>query len=114
MCGKRWIALLGLACLIGAAVWAQDDPRSLLTQRTARWEHEANLESDKETFGAEHNPTGNPIGGGEWYKDIITRGDYTVRTFDELRDALGKAREGQVVFIPGDYGGRAELTVTED
>jgi len=108
MCGTRCIALLGLACPIGAAVWAQDDPRSLLTARTARWEHEANLEGDEEHFGAEHNPTGNPIGGGEGYNGIITKGDYTVRTFEELRGALENAKEGQVVFVPDD----AEIDMT--
>jgi len=81
---------------------AQEDPRGLLTPRTARWEHEVKLEGDEETFGAEHNPTGDPIGGGEGYKDIITKGNYTVRTFEELRNALEKANTGQVVFIPGD------------
>ena len=76
--------------------------RSVLIERTARWEHEAGLEGDEERFGAEHNPTGDPIGGGEGYKDLITSGEHTVRTFEELRSALETAKEGQVVFIPGD------------
>ena len=105
-------SLLVTLCACGTARAAQ---RSVLTERTARWEHEANLEGDEEHFGAEHNPTGNPIGGGEGYKDIIARGDYTVRTFDELRDALGNAKEGQVVFIPGDVEidmtGRKRLSI---
>ena len=76
--------------------------RPVLTDRTAKWEHEAGLEGEKETFGAEHNPTGNPVGGGEGYSDILTRGDYTVRALDGLREALAKAKAGQVVFVPGD------------
>ena len=89
--------------------------RPVRTSRTARWEHEAALEGDVETFGAEGNPTGNPIGGGEGYSDIVTRGHYTARTLDELRDALKQATAGQVVFLPGDVeldlGGQRALTV---
>jgi len=100
---------------VHAAEQAAFAHRPVLTERTARWEHEANLEGDEEHFGAEHNPTGNPIGGGEGYKDIITQGDCTVHTFDELRDALEKAKQGQVVFIPDDVEidmtGRAKLSI---
>ncbi len=82
--------------------------QAVLTSRTARGEHEAKLEGDEEHFGAEHNPTGNPIGGGEGYDDILTSGDFTVRTSAELREALEQARAGQVVFIPG--GGEIDMT----
>ena len=99
----------------GGSVWGQDALRPVLTTRTARWEHEAGLEGDEEHFGAEHNPTGNPIGGGEGYNDIIAEGDYTVRTLDELRAALGEAKERQVVFIPDgveiDMSGCAKLSI---
>jgi len=104
------------ACATASAAEQAGSPqRPVLTERTARWEHEANREGEEEHFGAEHNPTRNPIGGGEGYKDIITKGDFTVRTFDELRDALEKAKEGQVVFIPGnveiDMTGRTRLSI---
>jgi len=54
----------------------------------------------EETFGCEANPTGNPIGGGEGYTDILTSGDYTVTTKEELLDALKNAKAGQVIFVP--------------
>jgi len=54
----------------------------------------------EETFGCEANPTGNPIGGGEGYEPILTSGDFTVTTRDELLAALGQAQPGQVIFLP--------------
>lgn len=72
------------------------------TDRSPRWEHEAGLESGPETFGAEHNPTGNPIGGGAGYADRVARRDHTARTYDELRQALEEAQAGEVVFLPDD------------
>ncbi len=61
--------------------------------------------SAAETYGAESNPTGNPIGGGAGYSDIYTqndpRVDYVVRTLAELRSALSTATAGDVIFIPG-------------
>jgi len=95
------IVALALAALCGCAPPTHHVP-PVLTARTARWEHEAGLEGDKETFGAEHNPTGNPIGGGKDYSDILTRGHHTVRTFAQLRDALATATKGQAVFVPAD------------
>ena len=54
-----------------------------------------------ETFGCEANPTGNPIGGGEGYQPIFTKGDPTATNAQEFLDALKRAKPGQVVFIPG-------------
>jgi hypothetical protein len=53
-----------------------------------------------ETFGCEANPTGDPIGGGAGYRDIKTKGDFTVNTLAELLDALKQAKAGQTIFIP--------------
>jgi len=53
-----------------------------------------------ETFGCEANPTGDPIGGGEGYRDILTAGDFTVTTAEELLAAFKQAQAGQVVFVP--------------
>jgi hypothetical protein len=50
-------------------------------------------------YGAEANPTGNPIGGGSGYSNIITSGDYSVRTREELLAALKSAQAGQVIYI---------------
>lgn len=54
-----------------------------------------------EVYGAQPDDVG-PIGGGKGYKRIVTRGDFTARNLDQLLDALGKAKKGQTVFIPGD------------
>ena len=64
------------------------------------------IEGCEETFGAEPNPTGNPIGGGPGYRDIVcetdTDGDYRVSTGEELLDALALAESGEVICIAGD------------
>jgi len=58
-----------------------------------------------ETFGAEPNPTGNPIGGGTGYTRIISETDadvtYSVSTRDQLLSALKSAQPGEVVFVQG-------------
>jgi hypothetical protein len=54
---------------------------------------------EKETFGAEANPTGNPIGGGKGYQRLIVRCDYVVKTLKELLAALKEANAGQVVYV---------------
>ena len=59
--------------------------------------------SATETFGAESNPTGNPIGGGPGYSEIYTQKDprvtAVVATKDQLLSALGSARAGDVIFV---------------
>ena len=56
-------------------------------------------------FGAEANPTGNPIGGGAGYTRIISETDsrvkYVVSTASQLIAALKSAKSGEVVFIKG-------------
>jgi len=54
----------------------------------------------KETFGAEANPTGSAIGGGEGYSRAVRRGDFRAGTAAELIAALAKAAAGQVVYVP--------------
>ncbi len=53
------------------------------------------IEKEEETFGAEPNPTGDPIGGGKGYRRLASRGDFEVRTSEELLVALKKAKAGQ-------------------
>jgi hypothetical protein len=65
-----------------------------------------------ETFGCEANPTGNPIGGGEGYTDILTTGDFLVTTAEELLEALKEAKPGQVAFVPD--GTEIDLTGHRD
>jgi hypothetical protein len=50
-------------------------------------------------YGAESNPTGNPIGGGHGYQQVFTSGDHTVSTADELLDALAKVKAGEVIYV---------------
>ena len=72
-----------------------------------------------ETYGADPNPTGNPIGGGAGYTRIILQTDpsvkYVVTTKDQLRTALNSATAGQVVFIPStaniDISGEPSFTI---
>ena len=59
------------------------------------------LEIDGVVYGAKPDEHG-PIGGGDGYTNIVTGGDYAVKDLDSLLDALSKATEGQVVFIPGE------------
>jgi len=53
-----------------------------------------------EVFGHEANPTGDPVGGGAGYRNILTKGDFTVTTAEELIAALKKAQAGQVIYVP--------------
>lgn len=70
-----------------------------------------------EQFGSAANPTGDPVGGGEGYRDIFDTGDFVVRTAAELTAALKAAGPGQVVFVPDgveiDLTGRVGLTLGE-
>jgi hypothetical protein len=59
------------------------------------------IEIDGTVYGAKPDERG-PIGGGDGYADIITKGDYTVKDLDALLNALAKAKAGQTVFIPGE------------
>jgi len=49
---------------------------------------------DPNTFGAEPNPTGDPIGGGNGYRRVVAQGDYHVKTLGDLVAALEKAKAG--------------------
>jgi hypothetical protein len=54
---------------------------------------------ENETFGCESNPAGKPIGGVAGYIDGISKIDYRVATYDELQDALKRARAGEIIYI---------------
>ncbi len=99
------------------AVILRDDPGPVLTSRTPRWELEADLEGGDETFGAEGNPTGDPIGGGEGYSRLCSGGDHVARSYEEVAIAFEEARAGEAVFVPADaeidMGGREALTIPE-
>lgn len=55
-------------------------------------------EAEPETFGAAPDALG-PIGGGKGYTKLVAKGDFHVKTEDELVDALAKAKPGQVVYV---------------
>jgi len=59
------------------------------------------IEEKGEIYGAKADERG-PIGGGEGYRGIVTKGDYRVTGLDELVAALGKAQAGQVVLVAGE------------
>ena len=71
------------------------------------------------TFGAESNPTGNPLGGGTGYLRIISETDppvkYVVSSREQLITALKNAKSGEVVFVKGnaaiDMTGMASVTI---
>lgn len=74
----------------------------------AKLKVEAKAAVAKESFGAEVNPTGDPIGGGKGYRRFVTKGDYRVKTLEELLGALKQAKAGQVVYVDD----KAEIEVT--
>ncbi len=45
-------------------------------------------------------PYQTPLGGAEYQGKIYTTGDYVVTTDDQLKAALKRAKEGEVIFIP--------------
>lgn len=57
------------------------------------------VEIQNTIYGAKPDESG-PTGGGEGYNSIFTKGDYTVRTVDDLLSALSQSTAGQVIFIP--------------
>ena len=80
----------------------------------------SSLSATSECYGAEAcNPTGNPIGGGAGYTDIILQTDarvkYVVTTAAGLKSALASARSGEVVFVPStatiDLTGSSSITI---
>lgn len=59
------------------------------------------VEIDNTIYGAVADRLG-PVGGGNGYENVITKGDYIVKDLDALLEALSKAKTGQVIFIPGE------------
>jgi len=75
---------------------------------TAQVAGSAELGKEKQTFGAEANPAGSPIGGGKGYKRPVSDFDFRVSSAEELIAALAKARSGQVVYVADE----AEIDLT--
>ncbi|HYH55442.1 MAG TPA: hypothetical protein VD772_02455, partial [Anseongella sp.] len=56
---------------------------------------------NNKVYGAKPDERG-PVGGGDAYADILSKGDYIAEDMDSLLGALSKARAGQVIFLPGE------------
>ncbi|HSA59671.1 MAG TPA: hypothetical protein VLJ37_08300 [bacterium] len=65
---------------------------------------------DPETYGAESNPTGDPIGGGKGYSRIVSAADASivVKTKKELLAALSAMGSGGIVYISD--GAKIDMT----
>jgi hypothetical protein len=79
-------AILALFCVISSCVAADEQT----------W-----VEIDNVVYGARPDERG-PIGGGNGYANIITKGDYAAGDLDSLLEALSKVKSGQTVFIPAE------------
>jgi len=62
---------------------------------------QTSIERNGVRYGADDDARG-PIGGGAGYVDVVTTGDVTVHSIDELLAALTDAKAVQTIFIPGD------------
>jgi len=61
---------------------------------------EANADTEPaQVFGAEPNPTGDPIGGGTGYRRTVAKPEHVVRTAEELLAALARGRSKDVVYV---------------
>ncbi len=75
---------------------------------SSNWCGHLSAQIEKETFGAEANPTGDLIGGGKGYRRFVTRFDYHAKTLEELLAALKQAQAGEVVYVDD----KAEINLT--
>jgi len=89
-------ACLVVLCLLAMTVW-----------RPSAYVYADQQSQDKkwvniggEIYGARPAQLG-PIGGGKGYTKIVTKGDYTVSTLNELLAAMEKAKSGEVVYVVG-------------
>lgn len=102
------ILLLTTALAWGQADRPDSDPMPTPAQLGQTW-----VELDGEAYGAVPDSLG-PIGGGEGYAYIITGGDYTVGTPEELMAALAVAQPGEIIYLKptGDFDFTTLLYVT--
>ena len=121
MAGEKWMPKVAGACVAALCALGAAD-RSLAADIT--WDQAQELlrsgeglskpltlgapVENPDAYGAEANPTGSPIGGGRGYRRILTSGDYTVASRQELLDSLEQAKAGQVVYVKPD----AEIDLT--
>jgi hypothetical protein len=88
---KLSLAVMVIILLLGATSFVQASPAQ-------------GDETVVPAYGAEANPTGNPIGGGDGYVSphgyTQATADYVVTTVTQLSTALSSATAGQVIWIP--------------
>src|SRR5690606_23695098 len=73
-------------------------PQSLVTSKANdSWWKVIN----NQTYGAKADDQGF-IGGGKDYTRVVKTGNYIVKNFNQLQEALKIAKRGDVIFIPGD------------
>ncbi len=83
---KRVLTVLVFICIASSFVIANE----------AMW-----VEIDGLVYGAKADERG-PIGGGDGYANVVTKGDFCVTDLDGLLEALSKVKSGQTVFIPAE------------
>jgi hypothetical protein len=114
----RVCMIVMLLAALGAAATAQDMPPwirgDMAPPPTPEQVGQTWIEIDGEIYGAVPGDLG-PIGGGEGYRRIITEGDYTVSTVEQLLESLAAAQPGQVVYVePGFYDVTTLVYAEED
>jgi hypothetical protein len=83
-------AIIAGACTVVCGAWpavGSDEPTWVTINGTV--------------YGARPDARG-PIGGGDGYTRLVTKGDFTAKDLDELLAALAKAKKGQTVFVPAE------------
>jgi hypothetical protein len=85
---KVSLAMMVLILLLGATSFVQASPAQ-------------GAETVVPAYGADANPTGNPIGGGVGYTHIIdsSTAKYVVSTKSQLLSALASATSGQIIYV---------------
>jgi hypothetical protein len=99
---KLPVAVMAVILLLAAASLVQTAPRIRAAETVVT------------EYGADANPTGNPIGGGNGYVSphgyTQAAADYVVTTATELSTALSSATSGDVIWIPSG----TTITITTD
>lgn len=104
----RYLPIVATLGMIAGVFWVASATRAAEKRPDTKKKPKTWIQVKGSVFGAKPDKRG-PIGGGKGYAQVVTGGDFTVKTLDELVAALAKAKAGQVVFVDG----RAEIDCTE-
>lgn len=85
---RLFLAVMAIVLVLGASSFVQPSPVQ-------------GAETVVPAYGADANPTGNPIGGGTGYTHIIdsSTAKYVVSTKSQLLSALASATSGQIIYV---------------